>query len=168
MTGCVTIQGLISAGLDGEATAEEARAVESHLAGCAACRKEAERLEVLRDLVLRSFRADPGPAPSPWFASRVAAQAEFRPAARRWRLVWPALAVALAGLAVVLFFVARPGRQELMSVYDLKPAEVKETVAVEMSSPPSVEHYLMEHARQASSVPPVDSQGLVEYVGYHR
>lgn len=168
MTGCVTIQGLISAGLDGEATAEETKAVESHLAGCAACRIEAERLEALRDLVFRSFRQDPGPAPPPWFASRVAAQAELRPAARRWRLAWPALAVALAGLALAIFYVARPGRQELMSVYELKPAAVEEKVVVEVASPPPVEHYLMEHARQASSVPPVESQGLVEYVGYNR
>lgn len=166
MTMCQTAQGWISASLDGEATPEEFEAVERHLAVCEFCRQEAVRMGNLKALVISGLREDPGPVPPPWFASRVAAR--VGPRRRRWRLAFPALAAAVAGLALAWFLVARPTQRQLLSVYELKPAEPPPSALMEVSAPPPVDHYLKEHVMQASSAPPIDSQGLVEYVGFHR
>lgn len=166
MTTCTTIQGLISASLDGEARAEELEAVERHLGLCGACRQEAARLEALKTLVAKGLRGDPGPEPPPWFASRVASR--MKPPRRRWRLAVSALAAAVAGLAVAWFLFSQPPKSQLMSVYELKPVEPATEAGRALSAPPTVDHYLKEHAAQASSAPPIDSQGLVEYVGFHR
>jgi anti-sigma factor RsiW len=165
MTMCQTIQGWVSASLDGEATPEEFEAVERHLDVCGFCRQEAERLDELKVLVAKGLRGDPGPVPAPWFAAKVAAQAKPK---RPWRVALPALAAAVAGLALAWFLVARPTKGQLLSVYELKPVEPAPSARIEVSAPPPVDHYLKEHVIQASSAPPIDSQGLVEYVGFHR
>jgi hypothetical protein len=51
-----------------------------------------------------------------------------------------------------------------MSVYELKPVEV----VAARKEPPPIMRYLEVHVREASAVPPVDAQGLVEYVGFRR
>lgn len=166
MTGCETIQKLLSVSLDGEASAEELVALESHLGRCASCRQEADRLESLKGFILKGLKEDPGPLPPPWFASRVAARHR---SARRRLLAIPALAAAaLAGVALAWFLSARPSPERLLSVYELKPTEEAQEAVVGRSAPPPVDHYLQEHVMQASSAPPIDSQGLVEYVGFHR
>ena len=166
MTTCGTIQGLISASLDGEAGPEELEAVERHLGICGACRKEAARMDGLKTLVAKGLRGDPGPSPPPWFASRVASR--VRPPRRRWGLAVSVVALAVAGLAVAWFLVAQPPKSQLMSVYELKPVEPASVGQAALSTPPSVDHYFKEHAAEASSALPIDSQGLFEYVGFHR
>jgi predicted anti-sigma-YlaC factor YlaD len=165
VTTCLTVHEWLSARLDGEASPMEADAVEDHLKVCGSCQMEAERLETLKSLVVQGLKSLPVAQPPPWFAARVAART--RPA-RRWPIPWPALAAAAAGIALVWFLVSRPAGQELMSVHDLKPAEPASASVALRAEPPSVEHYLEAHVREASSAPPVDAQGLVEYVGFRR
>ncbi len=74
---------MLSARLDGEATAAEAAAADLHLAGCAACRAAQGRV----DRVTRLVRAaPPEPAPDPAAAIRAALDATSHPAAAapRW------------------------------------------------------------------------------------
>ena len=165
MTSCQTIIEWLSARFDGEATTKESAAVENHLEECGWCLLEAERLKVLQSLVTQGLEAAPAPLPPPWFAARVAANIQ---PARRWPLTWPALALGLASLIAALFFTLRPARQQMLSVYELKTAEAPAMAVAHMPDPPSVEHYFQEHVREASSASPIDSQGLVEYVGFQR
>jgi predicted anti-sigma-YlaC factor YlaD len=90
---CDPIRDLISARTDGEATAEEQRVVDHHLAVCAACRHYAERLAALERLV----RVRPA-EPVPDLVGAVTARA--RPA-RLGRGGW--LRPALAWVAIVMF-----------------------------------------------------------------
>jgi hypothetical protein len=70
----------LSAYLDREVEAVEARALESHLAHCAACRS---RLESLRGVVHRLGRLDP-PAPPPWLGAQVRHHWKLRQQAGPW------------------------------------------------------------------------------------
>jgi anti-sigma factor RsiW len=166
VTRCQTIRQWLSASLDGEVSAEELAAVEGHLEQCGLCRQEAELLEGLKSLVVKGLKEDPGPAPPPWFAPAVAARHR---SIRRRLFALPVLAAAaVAGLALAWFLSVRPSPNKLLSVYDLKPVEHAVEASLSSSAPPPVDHYLKEHVIQASSAPPIDSQGLVEYVGFHR
>jgi len=97
----------LSALLDGALDPAERRAVEAHLAACAACRAEHGRL---RGALLALGRLPPPPEPSPWFASRLAARLAAEPprgllgrlATWPWRLALPAGGLAAAALAAVL------------------------------------------------------------------
>lgn len=165
MMTCLAVQEWLSARLDGEAPPMEADTVEDHLKVCGSCLQEAEQLDTLKNLVALGLKSMPVAHPPPWFAERVAART--RPA-RRWPISWPVLACAAAGIALAWFLASRPARQDLMSVHDLKPAEATSAAVALRAEPPSVEHYLEEHVREASSTPPVGAQGLVEYVGFRR
>ena len=166
MTMCLKVHEWVSARLDGEATPDEAAAVEDHLKSCGVCLREANKLSALKALVAQGLESAPVPHPPPMFAARVAAN--IRPA-RRWPFVWPALAVAAAAsFALIWFLASGPANQELMSIYELKPVEPTAVAGAHRSEPPPVEHYLEVHVREASSAPPLGSQGMVEYVGFRR
>ena len=166
MTTCLKVQEWVSARLDGEAVPDEAATVEDHLKSCGVCLREANKLSALKALVAQGLESAPVPHPPPMFAARVAAN--IRPA-RRWPFVWPALAVAAAAsFALIWFLASGPANQELMSIYELKPVEPTAVAGAHRSEPPPVEHYLEVHVREASSAPPLGSQGMVEYVGFRR
>ena len=95
-------------------TADEARTVSEHLAGCDSCRAEYEELRTVADLLLRA----PEPiAPSPELRSRILAAVAADPrqeasdsapapipiAARRRRFDWRNLALAASFAAAVFF-----------------------------------------------------------------
>jgi anti-sigma factor RsiW len=87
---------LLSAWLDGETTPEEAVAVETHLAGCAACRSEVDDLHLARSAV-RSL---------PWLELPDDVVGRVVPLSRRRRVVFTAAAAAVVagilGIASVL------------------------------------------------------------------
>ncbi len=166
MTTCLEVQEWVSARLDGEATPDEAATVEDHLKSCGVCLREANKLSVLKALVAQGLESAPVPHPPPMFAARVAAN--IRPV--RWlSFAWPALAAATAAsLAFVWFLASGSVNQELMSIYELKPGEPTAVAVALRSEPPSVEHYLEVHVREANNAPPMGPQGMVEYVGFRR
>ncbi|MCH7768564.1 MAG: zf-HC2 domain-containing protein [Nitrospinae bacterium] len=166
MTTCLKVQEWVSARLDGEAAPDEAATVEDHLKSCGVCLREANKLSALKALVAQGFESAPVPHPPPMFAARVAAN--IRPV-RRWPFAWPALAAAAAAsFALVWFLASGSVNQELLSIYELKPVEPTAVSVAYRSEPPSVEHYLEVHVREANSAPPVGPQGMVEYVGFRR
>lgn len=71
---CTKIARKLSAYQDGELTTKGREAVKAHLASCAACAEELRRISAV-DPELKLL---PGPAPSPFFAARVAAAARAR------------------------------------------------------------------------------------------
>lgn len=91
---------LISAGLDGELTAEESAALEAHLAQCSACRAAQEELAALQAQVA-ALRAEPPADLTEQIMARVRAEAAPIPfpaerPARRSRRAWGSLAAVLA------------------------------------------------------------------------
>ncbi len=95
---------VLSAYLDGEATAEERQQVSSHLATCPVCRQHLEELKRTRALV---HALEPVSAPE-GFRQAVRARLRVRPALddllhRRWRPSWRILASATAVALVGLF-----------------------------------------------------------------
>jgi hypothetical protein len=78
-------------------------ALRSHLAGCAGCRNELDRLRTLTAAMDRSIMESVNVEPSPGFAARVRAQVAEESAARAawWRAWVPALTGAVAVLALV-------------------------------------------------------------------
>lgn len=99
----------LSALLDGALAPPARAAVEAHLAGCATCRAERDRLSGALSALARLPAA---PEPSPYFSARLATRLAAEPprglfgrlAALRWRLALPAgglAAAALAGLLVI-------------------------------------------------------------------
>jgi putative zinc finger protein len=118
---------LLSAYLDGEVALVEARAIESHLATCDACRG---RLRGLRGVV-HQLSALERPAPPPWLMAQVRREVLYAPKESVWmRLsraflqlplapVASALSVALSGSFVLLLFSfigGGPGSQALSNL----------------------------------------------------
>lgn len=123
----------LSALLDGALDPAAGRSVEAHLAACASCRAEHDRL---RGALLALRRLPPPPEPSPWFATRLAARLAGEPrrgwlgrlAAWRWRLGLPAAGLAGAALAGVLMVRHQRGL-ELGAAAQLDLLQEYETVA---------------------------------------
>jgi anti-sigma factor RsiW len=100
----------LTAYLDGALPAAERAQVESHLAGCAACRAERDRLASALALL---SRLPPAPAPAAGFEQRFFARLAREKATLRerrslldrvaWRWLVPTLAGALATAAVILY-----------------------------------------------------------------
>jgi anti-sigma factor RsiW len=102
------VEGDLTAYLDGALGPAHRAEVESHLAGCSACRAERDRLAALIGAI---SKLPPPPDPSPGFARAFWARIDAEPPRRRgllgilrsgrWTLVTP-LAGAVAAAAVVL------------------------------------------------------------------
>jgi anti-sigma factor RsiW len=89
----------LTALLDGELSAEEAPAVDAHLAACAVCAAELDALGAVRS----GLRALPPEEPPFGFVERLARPHHVRGRRRRWRVGVAALgASAAASLAVLL------------------------------------------------------------------
>jgi anti-sigma factor RsiW len=121
----------LSALLDGALDPAARQAVESHLAGCPACRAEHRRLQ---GALAALARLPAAPEPSPWFETRLAARLARAP--RRgllgrwsgWRLAVPATGLAAALLAGVLLVRQERGL-ELEAAAQLDLLAEYETVA---------------------------------------
>ena len=98
---CRLVQSRLSAYQDGELNADDSAAIESHLAGCPACRLEWLSLQGIK----ARLQAAPEPQAPPWMAARVMSRlAAAESAARRpVRAPRPALApIASFALIVIL------------------------------------------------------------------
>jgi len=123
----------LSALLDGALSPAARGAVESHLAGCPACRTERDRLS---GALAALSRLPAAPDPSPHFAARLAARLADQPprgllgllAAWRWRLALPAGGLAAAALAGVLVMRQQRG-VELAAAAQLDLLQEYETIA---------------------------------------
>lgn len=126
----------LTALLDGALEPGRRSEVEAHLAACAACRAERDRLAA----ALEALRGLPAPPPpSPAFEARFwarLARGEDRPrgtlarlaALPRWRLIGP-LAGAAAAAAVVVVLVARQRADEMRMAQNLDLLDQYEMVA---------------------------------------
>lgn len=130
----------LTALLDGALAPARRAEVEAHLAGCAACRAERDRLAA----ALSALGAlPPPPEPSPWFAARLAARLADETVPRagmplagvlgrllawRWRLAVPAAGLAAAA-AVALLVVRHQRDQELALAGQLELLQDLEAVA---------------------------------------
>lgn len=125
----------LTALLDGELPPARAAEVTRHVAGCAACGAERDRLAA----GVAALRAlPPAPEPSPFFSARLAARiaAEPRPApgllerlsALRWKIAAPTAAAALAA-AVVAVSVRERRDEERGAAWNLELLLDYETVA---------------------------------------
>jgi len=143
----------LSAYHDGEVTRDDARRIEAHLATCAACRRDAERLAMISE----RLRATPNEAVPA--RVRAAAEASVRGHSARWRWGWGvAAAVAVTAAASVASILAVQSR-------DL-PAAVSQEILlrhlggfarsrpcdIESSDPQVVSSWLTEHAGYPVSV----------------
>jgi anti-sigma factor RsiW len=123
----------LSALLDGALPPAARVAVESHLAGCAACRAERSRLS---GALAALSRLPAAPGPSPHFTTRLAARLADQPrrgllgllAAWRWRLALPAGGLAAAALAGLLVIRQQRGL-ELAAAAQLDLLQEYETIA---------------------------------------
>jgi anti-sigma factor RsiW len=144
----------LSAYHDGEVTRDDARRIEAHLATCAACRRDAERLAMISEHLLAT--------PNEGVPARVRAAAEAsvhgHSARRRW--AWGvAAAVAVAAAAVVVASALAVEPRDL-------PAAVSQEILlrhlggfarsrpcdIESSDPQVVSAWLTEHAGYPVSV----------------
>ena len=125
----------LTALLDGALPPARHAEVERHLAGCAPCRAERDRLA---GAVARLAALPPPPGPSPWFLSTLEARLADEPppargllatlAAWRWRLAVPATAIAAA--AAMAFLAVRQQRaDEVALAQHLELLEDYEVVA---------------------------------------
>ena len=125
----------LTALLDGALETGRRSAVEAHLAACAACRAERDRLATAL-AALRGLPAPPPPSPAfeARFWARLAREADrprgalVRLAALRWRLIGP-LAGAAAAAAVVVVLVARQRADERRMAQNLDLLDQYELVA---------------------------------------
>ncbi len=123
----------LSALLDGALDPAARGRVESHLATCAGCRAERDRLS---GALAALARLPAAPEPSPYFAARLAARLAQEPSrgllgrlsAWRWRLALPAGGLAAAALAGVLVVRQQRGL-ELAAAAQLDLLQEYETVA---------------------------------------
>jgi len=125
----------LTALLDGALPPARHAEVERHLAGCASCRAERDRLA---GAVARLAALPPPPEPSPWFLSKLEARLADEPAPARgilaslaawkWRLAVPATAVAAAA-AMAVFAVRQQRADEAALAQHLELLEEYELVA---------------------------------------
>jgi anti-sigma factor RsiW len=123
----------LTALLDGALEPAARAAVEAHLAGCAACRAERDRLA---GLLATLGRLPAAPEPSPTFDARLAARQASQPPrgllgrlqAWRWRLALPVGGLAAAALAGVLVIRQQRGL-ELAAAAQLDLLQEYETIA---------------------------------------
>jgi len=125
----------LTALLDGALPPARHAEVERHLAGCASCRAERDRLA---GAVARLAALPPPPEPSPWFLSKLEARLADEPppargilaslAAWKWRLAVPATAVAAAA-AMAVFAVRQQRADEAALAQHLELLEEYEVVA---------------------------------------
>lgn len=139
----------LSAYHDGEVTRDEARRIEAHLATCAACRRDAERLAMIAERV-RAMPSEGVPA-----RVRAAAEASVQRHSARRRWAWGVAAVA----AVAVAFARAVEPRDL-------PAAVSQEILlrhlggfarsrpcdIESSDPQVVSAWLTEHAGYPVSV----------------
>ena len=94
---CRTIKGLLSPYLDGELTGDQTRRCAEHLAECADCRRELERLEFARSVL----QAMPRPEAPPHLAALIKSSLadSQRPVAS---VFWPAWATPVAAAATLV------------------------------------------------------------------
>jgi anti-sigma factor RsiW len=128
--------GSLTAYLDGALEPVERAQVESHLAQCAACRAERDRLAGAIALLARLPAA---PAPSPTFESRFYARLAAEKAEARerrgfldriaWRWVAPGLAGVAASIGVVLYTGAQRRADEAFLAEHIDLFESYEAVA---------------------------------------
>jgi anti-sigma factor RsiW len=131
----------LSAYLDRELAPEEEAAVRQHLAGCAACRQELDRLSALKRM-LAALPERPLPEGF-WSALRRELQRGSRPAPIRWFGGWRARPVpALAAAAVVVLLLLLP----------LIRGQIDRLRAAEFG----MDLFVREHAVTAASDPLVD------------
>jgi len=125
----------LSAYLDGEIPAPERALLEAHLAGCASCRAERDRLSRALALIAE---LPPAPAPSASFEQRFYARLAAEKGKRtpflerlRWRFVAPGLAGLAASAAVALLAVRHESqrREEAFLAQHLDLFESYEAVA---------------------------------------
>ena len=125
----------LTALLDGALDPARRSEVEAHLAACAACRAECDRLAAAL-LALRALPAPPAPSPAfeARFWARLAREADRprgalgRLAALRWRLVGP-IAGAAAAAAVAAVVVVRQRADEAGMARNLELLDQYELVA---------------------------------------
>jgi anti-sigma factor RsiW len=123
----------LTAYLDGALSPAERAGVEAHLARCAACRAERDRLAGALALL---SRLPPAPAPSPTFEQRFFARLAAEKAEARERrgfldrIAWRWLAPGLAGVAAVALYAGvQHGRDEAFLAEHLDLFESYEAVA---------------------------------------
>jgi anti-sigma factor RsiW len=112
----------LTALVDGALAPAERDQVEAHLASCAACRGERDRLA---RAVASLAALPPPPEPSPWFEARLAARlaAERRPGllsrlgAWRWRFAAPAAALATAAAVTVVAVRRHAAEEEALAAH---------------------------------------------------
>ncbi len=94
--GCRKIEGLLSPYIDGELTEDQSRRCAEHLAECADCRRELERLSLARSVL----QAMPRPEPPPHLAALIKSSLtdSRRPVVVR---AWPAWATPVAAAATL-------------------------------------------------------------------
>jgi anti-sigma factor RsiW len=90
--------------LDGRAAPAERRAVEEHLAACAACRARAEEFRALWSVLDEAPALDPSPAFDARLRARLAAEPPPHPFA--WLLPSPRLALAMSLLLLLSVWMA--------------------------------------------------------------
>lgn len=102
---CKSVRIMISASLDGELSLRERSALDRHLASCASCAQEVEKLARVREIM--SGWADE--EPSPWlaanFAERLARFQQEKTASKSGRLSRWVFGTAVTGAAVTLVLV---------------------------------------------------------------
>jgi predicted anti-sigma-YlaC factor YlaD len=94
---CRTIEGLLSPYLDGELTGDQTRRCAQHLAECADCRRELERLELARSVLQAMSRPEAPPHLAALIKSSLADSQ--RPVAS---VFWPAWATPVAAAATLV------------------------------------------------------------------
>jgi anti-sigma factor RsiW len=124
----------------GQLPGDEAAATRAHLEGCNACRREAELLAPLADLLARAdpvqIFEEPAPPPdlAPRITRRIAAERRQR-RRRRFRIAVPATAVAAAAAAVIAILVvgaggAPKGPEPVRVAFDALPNGAEAAVAL--------------------------------------
>lgn len=136
MKKCRDIEHLLPLYPEGILTDEEKRAVEEHLTGCAACRKELAYLQKAGQFV---DGLSPVEAP-PWFEQKIMArvrkEADQKNSARKWfyplRFRIPLQIAATLVIAVLAVYIYRSGNEQ---VKEILPGEQKPAVEIQKETP---------------------------------